>query len=212
MKEETREARKRQIENAAYALVEERGYARTSMLSIASRAGASNETLYRWYGDKVGLFKALVANNAMAARQILETSLKESADLEATLRSFGPTLLQAILQDRAVALNRAAAVDPSGELGRALAEAGRETIAALLQKVFKRQRPQGAFTTFEDMTQTYLSLLLGDRQIRRVIGTLPAPTKADCKRISDGALKKFLLLLKVRTIRNASQSPQKSCP
>ncbi|MEQ8740678.1 MAG: helix-turn-helix domain-containing protein, partial [Hoeflea sp.] len=63
MREETRAARQAQIEQAAYEVLEEKGYAATSMLAIAKRARASNETLYNWYGDKTGLFRALVVRN-----------------------------------------------------------------------------------------------------------------------------------------------------
>ncbi|MCP4433742.1 MAG: TetR/AcrR family transcriptional regulator, partial [Gammaproteobacteria bacterium] len=54
-REEIRSARQYRIEEATYELLAESGYHACSMLSIAKRAKASNETLYRWYGDKVGL-------------------------------------------------------------------------------------------------------------------------------------------------------------
>lgn len=64
MKRETQLIRKDQIERAAYEVLKEKGYAGASMLSIARKARASNETVYNWYGDKAGLFKALVQRNA----------------------------------------------------------------------------------------------------------------------------------------------------
>ena len=54
---------KLRIEQAAYELIDEFGYDGISMLKIAKRAKASNETLYKWYGDKKGLFSALVETN-----------------------------------------------------------------------------------------------------------------------------------------------------
>ena len=60
MKKEKKVQRQSEIETAAYALLDEFGYGGISMLKIAKRAKASNETIYRWYGDKLGLFKSLV--------------------------------------------------------------------------------------------------------------------------------------------------------
>lgn len=195
MKGETKENRRRQIEEAAYALIEERGFHGASMLNIARRAKASNETLYKWYGGKVGLFKVLVARNAMAAKRVLENSIKTQTGVEAALRSFGPVLLQAILHDRAISLNRAAAADPSGELSLALAEAGRDTITALLHKLLSRRGRQGAFSSTDDIVQTYLGLLVGDMQIRRLIGIIPAPSARECRQTSERALRKLLVLM-----------------
>ena len=59
-----RDIREEEIEAAAYRLLEERGFAGTGMQAIAQAAHASNETLYRWYGDKTGLYRALITRNA----------------------------------------------------------------------------------------------------------------------------------------------------
>ncbi len=49
-------------------MLDAKGYAGASMLAIARQAKASNETLYNWYGDKNGLFRALVVRNAGEVR------------------------------------------------------------------------------------------------------------------------------------------------
>ena len=48
------------IEAAAAKLFRERGYAGTSMPAIASEAGIVVETIYRAFGSKAGLFKAVL--------------------------------------------------------------------------------------------------------------------------------------------------------
>ena len=67
MKPDRKEKRAREIEAAAYALLEAKGFEGLSMQSVAKMAKASNETLYRWYGDKIGLFEARSSRNCMAA-------------------------------------------------------------------------------------------------------------------------------------------------
>lgn len=177
MREDTRTVRQDQIEQAAYAVLEENGYAGTSMLAIARRARASNETLYNWYGDKTGLFRALVQRNTAEVRALLEAQIAGGGDPIAALDRLGPVLLSLLTGARAVALNRAAAADPSGELGRAILHDGRDTVAPLIAQVMAQARDAGQLG-FDDLNTAcdgYLSLLVGDLQIRRVVGRIEQP-------------------------------------
>lgn len=182
LREDRRSARQKQIETAAYEVLEAKGYGGTSMLGIARQARASNETLYNWYGDKQGLFHALVTRNAEDVKGHLEAELVSGSDAMSILRTLGPKLLSLLTGDRAVALNRAAAADSTGELGKTLARAGRDAIFPLLEQVLMRAKQDGHlfFERSDDAVGLYLDLLIGDQQIRRVIGRLPAPTKAFC--------------------------------
>lgn len=196
MREETKAARQDQIEEAAYAVLEEKGYAATSMLAIARRARASNETLYNWYGDKTGLFRALVVRNAQTVRTLLETSLSAGAAPLETLRQIGPQLLALLVSPRAVQLNRAAAADPTGELGVVIAEQGRETVAPLIGDVLGRAKAEGLID-FEDKEEAiglYLDLLVGDLQIRRVIGRQPPLNETAVANRAARALDRFFSL------------------
>ena len=76
MREEKRSLRQQQIEAVAYEVLELKGYSGTSMQGIARKARASNETLYNWYGDKQGLFMALVTRNAEEVKHISKQSCK----------------------------------------------------------------------------------------------------------------------------------------
>ncbi len=78
MRDEKKTARQKQIAEAAYDVLAEKGYAGASMLSIAKKAKASNETLYRWYGNKQGLFRDLVAQNAELVAEQLEEELAKA--------------------------------------------------------------------------------------------------------------------------------------
>ncbi len=197
MREEARAIRQQQIERAAYAVLEEKGYAGASMLAIARRARASNETLYSWYGDKTGLFKALVERNASESRGLLEERIAAEGEALETLRAFGPMLLDMLTGARAVALNRAAAADPSGELGRAISAAGREAIGPLVAQVLLQAREQCrlGFDDPGEALELYFGLLIGDLQIRCVIGRAPAPSKDERERRSERALQALLRLL-----------------
>ena len=197
MRKEKRSLRQQQIEEAAYELLEAKGYGGTSMLGIAKRARASNETLYNWYGDKRGLFQALVTRNADAVREHLETELEADHDAISILGTLGPKLLNLLTGDRAIALNRAAAADSSGELGATLSKAGREAVFPLLEQVLLRARDVGAldFEQSGEAVALYLDLLIGDQQIRRVIGRLPQPSETFCQERSERAVRLLRQLL-----------------
>lgn len=196
MRDENRSLRQDQIEQAAYAVLDAKGYGGTSMLAIAKAAKASNETLYNWYGDKTGLFAALVRRNAAEVKALLEDQIAAGGDAVDTLARVGPVLLRLVTSDRAVALNRAAAADPTGELGRVLAAEGRETVAPLIAQVIAQGREQ-RHLAFDDLAmacETWLGLLIGDIQIRRVVGRMPQPGQEALAARADAALRNFLSL------------------
>ncbi|UYV37923.1 TetR/AcrR family transcriptional regulator [Rhodobacteraceae bacterium D3-12] len=187
MRSEAREKRAEEIEAAAYAVLEAKGYAGLSMLAVARAAKASNETLYRWYGDKLGLFEALIARNTEVVEEALERGRDADALLE--LERLGPVLLGMVLGPRAVALNRAAAADDSGKLGRALGRIGRETVGPWVVGIMARAIAAGqlgggsssagaqdsAQDSAEEMAEVWFALLIGDTQVRRVTGAMDAP-------------------------------------
>lgn len=177
MQDDRKKQRHAAITEAAYALLARHGYGGTSMLRVARAANASNETLYRWYGDKRGLFETMARDNTAEIRAALEQAAGAGDDALATLEAVSPAFLRMILGDRAVSLNRAAAADATGELGAALSAGGRDDILPLIAALVARLDAPG----FEpaQLTSLYLGLLLGDLQIRRVIGVMPPPSEAE---------------------------------
>ena len=196
MRQENRLKRQSEIEQAAYALLREQGYGSISMLKIAKRAKASNETLYRWYGDKAGLFRALVAKNAVEARALLERAATTKTGAKQVLVSLGPVLLGILLGPHAIALNQAAAADPSGALGQAIAAAGRQSIMPLITQLMARGIDDADLPGFEAdaLAELYLTLLVGDLQIRRAIGQMAPPDKAFLQQRADQTLEQLLSL------------------
>ncbi|MBU2992823.1 TetR/AcrR family transcriptional regulator [Octadecabacter sp. 1_MG-2023] len=192
MRPENREKREAQIVEAAYALLEEKGFDGVSMLGVARAAKASNETLYRWYGDKQGLFMALVARNVAE----LDAHLKVgNGELRDVLAGFGPALLGMLLGPRAIALNRAAATDSSGELGKALAIGGRDVVRPRLVDVMGTFHGEKSASELFAMAELYFTLLIGDLQIRRVTGVLPPLNPHEIQARSDAALETFLRIV-----------------
>ncbi|MGO7903896.1 TetR/AcrR family transcriptional regulator [Rhizobium leguminosarum] len=193
MREDTKTRRQAEIETAAYELLKDRGYRSTSMLDIAKAANASNETLYRWYGDKNGLFKMMVESNARATKAALGAAIRDEADPLETLAHVAPILLSMLLGDKAISLNRAAAADESGELGATIAAAGRDSVFPLIEKVIGRGLETAALAAPSAgvAAEWFLSLLIGDLQIRRVNRTLPEPSDENIRARAAAAMSAF---------------------
>lgn len=174
MKNDARQQRRAEIEAVTLGLLIERGLAATTMQAIAREANASIETLYKWYGDRAGLLRAMVISNTNDLRTILEDGAEGGATPMERLESLAPKLLALLTGDRLVALNRVAAGDE--ELGRIIAEAGRATVAPLIAAVFAEAIRNGDLVvpSAAEATEVFLGLLIGDMQIRRVVGRLPA--------------------------------------
>lgn len=184
-----KEERRQRIEAAAYAVLEEKGFKGASMLAVARAAKASNETLYNWYGDKVGLFASLIARNtAQVADELTWVRGQGGRGLEA-LERLGLRLVQMVTGERAVALNRAAAADMSRTLGAALGAGGRETVRPLLCELVDEALQDGQLSgETVQIVETYLALLIGDLQIRRAIGVLEPLGKKEAMARSERAM------------------------
>jgi AcrR family transcriptional regulator len=172
----SREPRRREIEAAAFALLAEKGYRAASMLEIAKRAGASNQTLYAWYGNKQTLFRRLIEENGHAVTQMLAGAAASGDPLE-TLRALGPALLAFTTGGKAIIMNRAAIMDAAetGILAEAIDGAARSPILAMIEAVMARLVETGAFASNLDPSEaaeSYISLLLGETQMRQAMGRL----------------------------------------
>lgn len=189
MIDERRDQRREQIEAAAYAILSERGYAGMSMLAVARAAAASNETLYRWYGDKAGLVSAMIARNSQAVLQEIAGVAEADQSLEAGLESVGMALLGMLTGTRAVVLNRAAVADASGVLSQALVAGGRDLVAPRIGDLMTRHG-----IAADAGAELFLRLLLGDWQIRRVLGAMPEPDAAQIRARVGHSVRSFLAL------------------
>lgn len=191
MQQQRREKRQGEILAAAFRLLEAHGAQGMSMLAVAKAAKASNETLYKWYGDKRGLFSAMARREGAAMRALLEEASQdpEASALE-ILDALGPKLLSSLLAERTIALARAAACDASGELAGVLAEEWQNGVQAAISRLCENALETGALRGGDAavIRETYLSLLLGDWPTRRAILAAPAPKAAEIRSRSDRAL------------------------
>ena len=176
----------------------EEGEAAMTMLAVARRAGASKETLYRWFGSRDGLLTALIEENADRAAERVRDALDGDAEPRATLVGFATGLLTLLTSDGSVAINRAAMGSP--ELAAVLLASGRHRVGPIVEAYLGRldEHDDLAVADPGDAFELLYGLVVRDTQIRVLLGETPptAPTIAD--RAGD-AVDRFLALHAVRS-------------
>jgi AcrR family transcriptional regulator len=81
---------RRDIEAAADKLFRERGYVGTSMPAIATEAGIVVETIYRAFGSKAGLFKAVIESALAGGSGRAETPPADRPAIRAVIEETDP--------------------------------------------------------------------------------------------------------------------------
>lgn len=91
---------------AAETLFLSQGYESTSVNQVVKVAGGSLVTLYRMFGNKLGLFEAVYRKKAMAFFNELEEGVVWSENVERSLYLFGKHLQSVMLSADGVAIYR----------------------------------------------------------------------------------------------------------
>ncbi len=205
MNQDERDERHAQIQAAAFALLKEQGYRKTSMLAIAKRAQASNQTLYAWYSNKQALFRGIIEGFGGAVREQLLAALHDGQDPLEALQALGPTLLRFTTDEHAIIMNRAAVIDAAetGVLARAIDEVARDVLYPLIRDLMQRLVAAGVFSAdveSDEAAQSYVALLFGETQLRQALGNLPP---FDEEEIARRAKRAFALTFRLYCARAA---------
>ena len=154
-----REARKadrrRAILEVANRSFLDRGYAETSMSTIAAELGGSKTTLWSYFPSKEALFAAVLDAKIEQFQQKLDDALIPSdGGTRGALQRFGAVMLGKITDPDAVALHRLI-VGESGrfpEIGRAFAERGPDRIRARFCAYLRKEMDAGRLRDGDPMT------------------------------------------------------------
>ena len=194
----SRGTRRAQILDVALNLLAQRGYRDTTMLEVARRSSASKETLYAWFGNKTGLFQAVIEHNAERFLQALHGHLDRDATVDAALTGFGRTMAAHLLSDNAVAIQRAAISEASSHpsLANSLSGLVGEPIHAAFVRYLVQCRARGLLHVEDpdEAADAFVGLLLGDALTQRLMGVLDAPCESGIEVRAARAVRQFLRL------------------
>lgn len=135
-----REARKADRRRAILEVAErsflERGFADTSMSTIAAELGGSKTTLWSYFPSKDELFAAVLDTKITHFQEELDGALIPTVGTEAALTRFGRILLRKIMSPSSLALHRliVAEAERFPQLGHAFADRGPDRVRARLSR------------------------------------------------------------------------------
>lgn len=191
--------RREAILNAAFTLLMQRGYERTSTLDIATRAKVSKRELYQLFDDKQAILAACISARVQRMRRPLDLpSPRDAETLRAVLKNFGSTFLREICHPAVVAVYRLAAIEAerSPEVARTLDAAGRDANRAALINLIERAQASDLLAPGDAaaMASEFFGLLLGDMLLRLILRVAAPPSAEEIERRTRGATEALLRL------------------
>jgi AcrR family transcriptional regulator len=187
------------ILSAAMGLFMERGFAETTTLDIATRAGVSKRELYALVGNKEAMLATCIAERG--GRMRLPEGFPAPADrasLEAALRQYGATLLKEVTDPDVLAVFRLGIAEAkrSPGIGRSLQQMGREPAQAALRQLLRSARAAKLIAEgdLEEIARHFQSLLWGDMKVWILLGIDKAPAPKEIERRAAETASLFLQL------------------
>ncbi|HEX3712570.1 MAG TPA: TetR/AcrR family transcriptional regulator [Trebonia sp.] len=174
-----RRRRETEILTAALGVFLECGYGASTVDELAAAAQVTKRTLYAYYGDKAGLFAAMVRDLAAVI------SLDAASDRD-TLETLSARIVSRVHSDELVSLHQLVIGESTRfpELAVILHTNGDARHIARLAGHLRAERGLGTAPLAEPL----FSLLLGEKHRRRLLGIDPAPTPAQAAAHADAAL------------------------
>ncbi len=174
------EARRAAIMDAARDVFLERGFGAATVEEIVRRAGGSRATLYEQFGNKEGLFAAIISGVCDSIVEPLVAQTDMPRDVETMLHAIGHRYLQALMNPVGLALYRLVVGEGTRfpELGRKVYAAGPETAARELAGYFRREATRNDLSIADPdlAARHFLELVKGDLHARALLGVEAEPS------------------------------------
>ena len=160
----------------------EKGFDSASVGEMAKRAGASKGTYYSRYPTKELLFAAMIRRKADRLEAGLDNAVRTDRDLKTALRAFAERLLEVVLADDTIRLDRVLAMEAHRfpELGKLFYESGPGRVIDALAAFLRQKTAQGALKipNAQFAAEQFVDLFTGILQRRAVLG-IERPTPKD---------------------------------
>lgn len=167
------ESRKAALLDAATEVFMEVGFSGANMTTIAKRAGASKETLYARYPNKLQLFAALLERKSSSLREVI-ASLDPEREPREALTSYGIELVSMMTMADTQKLHRiviAGSID-SPELGTNLWEAGPGRGFKIVRTYLHEQKKRGTLKIGDPdrAARMLMGMFVGEIVLRTTLG------------------------------------------
>jgi TetR/AcrR family transcriptional repressor of mexJK operon len=169
--------RRAHILEVATRLFIEHGFAGATLEAIARAAGVGTRTLYNHYGDKEGLFRAIVKARTERTDASGEPSVLgaiEAATPKGILLRAAKTLLDICLSEDTIALERLMAAESMRfpEMTRSVVGANMATLHRSVTGLFEEMRRRGllAGTDCAATAKYFIDLIVGIASVQVILG------------------------------------------
>lgn len=182
---------------AAEKVFVELGYGAASVDDIAKRAGMSKKTLYQLFDTKESLFTAVIAARRAALKDMIEAECcGDDQSPDQVLRKFLGQVARFVLARRQSALYRLVIAESqrAPELACAFYREGPSKARLALTQWLEMQNERGILAVAEpDSAASMLfSMVIGEPQMRLLIGDMHEPEEAAIDERVDKAVRLFL--------------------
>lgn len=166
------ERRKLKVMKVATDMFVSRGYAGTTLLDIAKKAGVATRTLYQHFGDKEAIFREVIfaRDTAVVAPPVLEPG----DDLDTALHRAARYSLEVALKDRSIELMRLMIAESArfpelmSKVATAIFARFKSNVAALFQQLAEAGLiPKGDHA---ESASLFVDLLLGNQTVMIYFG------------------------------------------
>jgi TetR/AcrR family transcriptional repressor of mexJK operon len=184
------------ILDAATELFLSEGYLRTSMEAIADRAGVSKATLYTHFGNKAGLFEAIVDGLCHQLFEPVRRSTEQPASPREVLLALARQYMQLMLEPSSIGLFRALVSEEEvrSELGARSYGAGAGAALAELAAYLEDWTNDGLLSVDDCglAAEQFFGMLGGIAQVRALLGVCEQISETALSRMTEGAVTTFL--------------------
>lgn len=195
--------RREALLQAAAEVFFEQGYAATSIDAIIERAGGSKRNIYNEFGNKEGLFLAIVTENANDLLSSLVIEQSEGHDLEATLTAFGHSLIDAYMSPALVGIYRIAVAEVNRFPGlvSSFYEQGPGRATLRLAEVLESARERGDICADDCLRAAghFVGMIRDNRHLQVVLGLREPPSDDEARQAVSSAVAVFLNGVRPRT-------------
>lgn len=174
----------------------ERGYVATSIDAIIQRAGGSKRNIYNEFGNKEGLFLALVEANADAALASLELDEIDSRDLRETLTKFGLHLLAVYMSPTLIGIYRTIVTEATRfpDLAKSFYERGPGRTTLRLAVVLETAKERGEIKSDDTLRLAghFVGMIRDNLHLQVILGLRAPPSVAEAREAVVSAVEVFL--------------------
>ena len=196
------------ILEAAFSAFMERGYAQTSTLEIASRAGVSKRDLYALVGNKQEILASCISARAKRLQAPTDVPVpRDRAALVELLTRFGAQLLRETTAPTVVAVFRLAIAEAvhTPEVAHTLHTQARAGARAALTQLMAQATTAGLMSGRPaEIAATFAGLLWGDVMLELLLGVRQAPDAREVARRARSAAMAVMQLYPPRKGKRSS--------